>query len=84
MIVRHLSAYTRIFPLLHGHFNSARSVDCARLNKLFNQTEPEEEKIHTEKQSIQLNMSVESTIDFVNQSLQLFNTSPLRVIICAR
>lgn len=47
--------------------------------QLFNQSEPEDKEVKILDESMQVNgMSFESATEFVNQSLQLFDCSPLK------
>ena len=47
--------------------------------KLFIKTEQEEKEIETVEESTQVIMSFESATDLVNQFLQLFDSSPLKL-----
>ena len=47
--------------------------------KLFIKTEQEEKEIETVEESMQVIMSFESATDLVNQFLQLFDSSPLKL-----
>ena len=67
--------------LVETHILPGQQICRNSTAKLFNQTEPEEEEIETVEQSMQVNMSFESATDFVKQSLQLFDSSPVKALI---
>lgn len=51
-------------------------------SKLFTWTEPGEEETETVEQSMPVSMPFESACDILNQFLQLFDSSPLKSLIC--
>lgn len=56
-------------------------INCtAHLTKLFNQTEPEEKEVKVLEESMKADDRFFEVIDFVNQSIKLFDSSPLKAI----